>query len=151
MPLTITTESPLSVSSRALIDGSEQALRSVYSSDECFTFSADELDAPEITFLVANNGSDAVGCVALVNCGTYGEVKRLFVSPAARGTGTAKALMDALETCAARMGLPEILLETGDKLAAAVSLYSARGYVKREKFGPYEDHPASLFMAKRIA
>lgn len=151
MPLTITPESPLTESSRALIDGSEQALRSVYSSDECFTFSAEELDAPEITFLVAHNDSDAVGCVALVNCDTYGEVKRLFVSPAARGTGAAKALMDALETRAAQMGLREILLETGDKLAAAVSLYSARGYMRRGKFGAYEDHPASLFMGKRIA
>lgn len=150
MPLTIAAESPLTPDGRMLIDGSEQALRSVYTADECFTFTAEELDSPEITFLVARQDGTPLGCVALVNCGDYGEVKRLFVTPQARGTGAARALMAALETHAADMHLPEVLLETGDKLKAAVGLYTSLGYAVRGRFGDYQDHPASLFMGKRL-
>lgn len=150
MSLTITAESPLTPDAHRLIEGSEQALRAVYSEDECFTFTAQELDSPDITFLVARINGAAQGCVALVNCGQYGEVKRLFVLPVARGTGAARALMAALETRALAMGLSEVRLETGDKLAAAVALYQALGYAKRGPFGAYEAHPASLFMGKTL-
>lgn len=150
MPLTIAIESPLSTDAHTLIDGSEAALRAVYSADECFTFTAAELDSPQISFFVARQDGAAIGCVALVVCGTYGEVKRLFVTPQARGTGAARALMDALERHAATLNLPEILLETGDKLAAAVRLYSNLGYREQGPFGAYETHPASLFMGKQL-
>lgn len=151
MPLTIALESPLTPDGRALIDGSELALREVYKPSECFSFTAEELDKPQITFLVARDGRDAVGCVALVNCGTYAEVKRLFVVPEARGTGAARALMAELEQQASAMGLNCVLLETGEKLSAAVALYTALGYAPRGKFGEYPDHPASMFMGKPLA
>ncbi|MBA84833.1 GNAT family N-acetyltransferase [Thalassobius sp. S69A] len=151
MTLSISVESPLTPDGLALVDGSEQALRAVYSADECFTFSARELDRPEIIFLVARRNAAAVGCVALVDCGTYGEVKRLFVTPAARGTGAARALMAQLETTSRAQGHTRVMLETGDKLAAAVALYRDLGYAKRGPFGSYADHPASLFMSKPLS
>lgn len=150
MPLTVTVESPLSTNALALMDGSEQALRAVYSADECFTFSAKELDQPGITFLVARKNNAAVGCVALVDCNTYGEVKRLFVTPSARGTGAARALMAQLEATSRTLGHTHVMLETGDKLQGAVALYTDLGYVKRGPFGDYKDHPASLFMSKTL-
>lgn len=150
MPLTIAIESPLSADANRLIDGSEAALRAVYSVDECFTFTAAELDSPQISFFVARQDGVAIGCVALVDCGSYGEVKRLFVTPHARGTGAARALMDTLEQHAAAHNLSHILLETGDKLAEAVRLYARLGYVERGPFGAYQLHPASLFMGKQL-
>ncbi|SLN29867.1 putative N-acetyltransferase YsnE [Pseudoruegeria aquimaris] len=151
MALTIAAESPLTEEAAALIEGSEAALREVYSAEECFTFTAAELAAPGITFLVARTGDGTpAGCVALCDCGTYGEVKRLFVTPEGRGRGTARALMADLEARAAAAGLASVRLETGDKLAAAVALYTDLGYHVRGPFGAYEDHPASLFMEKPL-
>ena len=43
-----------------------------------------------------------------------------------------------------------MLATTGDGLLAAVALYEKLGYRVCGKFGPYEDHPASLFMEKNI-
>lgn len=151
MPLTITPEYPLTPEGRALIDGSELALREVYDASECFSFTAEELDQPNILFLVARLDRVAVGCVALVDCGSYAEVKRLFVTPAMRGTGAARALMADLEKRAKSRHMSAVRLETGEKLTAAVALYRALGYVTRGPFGDYPDHPASLFMEKRLA
>ena len=148
--ITIASESPLTPDARQLIAGSEAALREVYTAEECFTFTADELDRPEVAFLVARREGQPVGCVALVHCDGYAEVKRLYVTDTVRGLGVAKALMDALESRAAAAGLTLLRLETGPRLAAAVALYAARGYAECPRFGDYEDHPASLFMEKRL-
>lgn len=149
--LTLTVESPLSAEADVLIAGSEAALREVYSEDECFTFTAAELDKPNVDFIVARHGARPVGCVALVRYADYAEVKRLYVDGSARGLGVAKALMDHLEAGAVAAGITDLRLETGPKLAAAVALYKARGYVECGQFGDYEDHPASLFMAKDLS
>ncbi len=148
--LSISSESPLTEDSRRLIEGSEAALREVYSGDECFTFTAEELDRPEVDFLVTRKDNVAVGCVAMVRYSDYAEVKRLYVPHSARGLGVGKALMDHLENKAKTAGVRLVRLETGPKLAAAMALYAARGYVECDRFGDYEDHPASLFMEKRL-
>lgn len=143
-------ECPDTPDGHTLINGSEAALREVYTPDECFTFTAKELLDDNVSFFVARRNGDAVGCVALVNDGGYGEVKRLFVPPSSRGMGLAKTLMDHLELAAKTSGLREVKLETGDKLVAAVVLYKKLGYSVCEKFGDYDDHPASLFMTKTL-
>lgn len=150
MTITVAIESPISDEARVLIDGSEAALREYYKPDECFSFSAEELIADNIHFYVARDNDGAKGCVALVNEGDYGEVKRLYVPKAGRGMGLGKLLMDHLETEAKKMGLPKIMLETGSELKAAVGIYQARGYIVRPRFGDYQDHPASLFMEKTL-
>ena len=150
MPLTIATESPTSEDGRALIEGSEAAIRSVLSEDECFTFTALELVQPHITFFVARNGRKAVGCVALCQYATYAEVKRLFVTPAARGTGAARALMAHLEAAAKDANQSTIRLETAKVLSAGVALYTALGYTERGPFGDYKDISASHFLEKTL-
>lgn len=147
----IAVESPLTQDAADLIEGSEAALREVYTPDECFTFTASELDSEDIIFLVArDDAGTALGCVALCDYQTYGEVKRLFVPPQGRGQGTARALMDELEERARLLGHSDVKLETGEKLAAAVVLYTSLGYAKCDPFGEYEEHPASLFMTKAL-
>ncbi len=150
MTLIIAAEDPLAPDSLALLDGSEAALRAVYSADECFTFSARELARPGITFFVARRSDAALGCVALCDCRDYAEVKRLFVRPEARGTGAGRALMAHLEAAARAAGHRIVRLETGPRLAAGVALYRALGYTERGPFGDYADHPASLFMEKAL-
>lgn len=149
--ISISIESPLTDDADWLISGSEAALRAVYTEDECFTFTASELDANNIDFFVARAGGKPVGCVALVRLDKYAEVKRLYVPEASRGLGLAVKLMAALETHVLASGIKMVRLETGDKLSAAVSLYKRLGYNVCSRFGEYEDHPASLFMEKELA
>jgi putative acetyltransferase len=148
--ITVTQESPVTEDGHKLINGSEAALRAVYTADECFTFTADELLDDKVAFFVARKNGTAMGCVALVNEAAYGEIKRLYVPDHARGLGIAKILMAHLEGRAKAQGLPLMRLETGDKLAAAVALYKSLGYSICGKFGPYEDDPVSLFMEKAL-
>ncbi len=148
--LTIAAEGPTTEQGRLLIEGSEAALREHYPPEACFSFSPEELDNAQSIFLVARDDGEPVGCVALVNCGSYGEIKRLYVRSAGRGRGVAAALMDRLESDARGLGLDVVRLETGPLLAAAVRLYEGRGYVRCGRFGDYQEHPASLFMEKRL-
>ena len=150
MSISVALESPITPAGRDLIAGSEDALRAVYSEDECFSFTAEELLGDTISFYVARKEGQPVGCVALVDYKTYGEIKRLYVPHTARGLGLAKTLMAHLENEAKAKGHSSVKLETGEKLAAAVSLYKALGYSVCGKFGEYEDHPASLFMEKAL-
>ena len=148
--ITIAQESPLTEDGRTLLAGSDAALRAVYSAEECFTLDPEELVDDTITFLVAREEGTALGCVALVDCGTYGEVKRLFVTPQARGKSLSRLLMADLEARAKALGHGAVNLETGDKLEAAVALYKKLGYRVCGPFGDYPDHPASLFMTKDL-
>lgn len=150
MPLTIAPESPLTPEGRALIDGSQAALLEVFSPDEIFSFSPEELATPDVAFLVARDGGEPLACVAMVDCGDYAEVKRLYVPPAGRGRGLARGLMAALEDRARAAGKRFVRLETGDALMAAVALYRTLGYRLRGPFGDYPEHPASLFMEKAL-
>ena len=151
MTLAITIESPCTPDGRALIAGSDAALLDVFLPDEIFTMEPEELAVPEARFFVARDAAGGLlGCVAMVDCGSYGEVKRLFVPAAGRGQGVARALMAALEAHARTAGLPIMRLETGPVLTAAIRLYDSLGYQRRGPFGDYADHPASLFMEKAL-
>ncbi|MBN2907119.1 MAG: GNAT family N-acetyltransferase [Rhodobacteraceae bacterium] len=150
MAVTIRTENPLSPEGRALIEASEAALRAVFPPEECFSFSAEELAGKGTQFMVARQDGVPVGCVALVDQGGYGEVKRLFVHRDARGTGIGRALMDELEQAARDIGLGCLCLETGAALSEAVSLYRAMGYHERAAFGGYPDIPSNMFLQKRV-
>ena len=148
--LTIAIESPLSPDGLALLAGSDAALAELFAPDENFTLDPAQLAVPEVCFFVAQSAGAPMGCVALLRCADFGEVKRLFVAPAGRGLGVARALMAALETAAMAQGLVQVLLETSDRLVPAVTLYTSLGYRVRGRFGDYEDHPASLFMGKAV-
>jgi putative acetyltransferase len=148
--LRIACESPLTDDARLLIEASQAALLDVYPPEEVFSLSPEELAAPNCQFLVARIEGKAVGCVALVDMVLYGEVKRLFLAPHARGRGVARALMRALEDVAAQSGVPVLKLETGFELASAVALYRALGYVACAPFGGIPDLGSNLFLEKAL-
>src|SRR5436190_2653383 len=80
-------------------------------------------------FLVARNADGtAVGCGGLRLLGPgSGEIKRMYVEPAARGTGVATALLRALEDHARDLGLTRLLLETGIEQPDAMRFYQREG------------------------
>lgn len=134
----------------ALLQASHALMRSLFASDENHFLSIDELCAPEIRFFVAREGDKTLGCAALANKGSYGEVKSMFVDGAARGKGIAHKLMHRIEAEARAQGLTTLKLETGDKLEQAHSLYRAHGFVECPPFGDYEANDSSIFMTRDI-
>ncbi|RVV97807.1 GNAT family N-acetyltransferase [Mesobaculum littorinae] len=133
-----------------LVAASQSALLEFFPADEIFSTTAAELDHPGATLLAAFRGEQALGCVALVAMEGYGEVKRLYVDPAARGLGVGRLLMQALEAEARRRGLPMVKIESGEPLVAAMRLYRAMGYTDAAPFGGYPDIPSNAFLEKRI-
>lgn len=104
---------------------------------------ADSLRAPNGTFLLALSDGLPIGCVAVKRQAEgLGEVKRMWVAPAARGLGLAKQLMSAIETHAQRLGLTTLQLDTNGKLTAALHLYRQDGWVEIERYNdnPYAEH-----------
>lgn len=150
MNLSITKDDPLSADGRMLIDESEKFIRGVFPPEECFTYSPQELSNPQTWFYIARLQNKPVGCVALVLCKGYAEIKRLFVSDAGRGSGIGRKLMHKLETDASLFGISLLRLETGDALKAAVGLYRSLGYNICDTYGDYGNAPNSLFLEKRL-
>lgn len=149
-PASVRAADPRSPEGRALLGASQALLASLYPPEDNFFLSVDELAAPHVDFWVAEAEGRALGCVALARLGGYGEVKSLFVDPAARGRGLGEALMRALEARAREAGLPLLRLETGDTLDAAQRLYARGGFVPCGPFGDYREGPHSVFMEKRL-
>ena len=111
----------------------------------------DALAAPNVRFFVARREGRALGCGALrIDAAGYGELKRMFVSPEARGYRLGRLLLDRIEEEARREGLPCLRLETGIHQPEALGLYRAAGYVEREAFGEYRPDPLSVFMEKSL-
>lgn len=102
------------------------------------------------TVLVHVDG-EVAGCGALrdgsVNGTGTAELKRLFVRPAFRGRGLAGVVVGELERVARETGVQRIILETGDRLTAAIALYASRGYDRIPNFGPYAEDPTSFCFA----
>jgi GNAT superfamily N-acetyltransferase len=78
------------------------------------------------------------------------EVKRMYVAPAARGLGLARAMLAHLETTAHAAGAAATVLETGLAQPEAIALYESSGYTPIAKFGFYAHAPQSRCYAKRL-
>lgn len=150
--LTISLESPRQPEIVALIRSLDQFNDSLYPPEASYLLGLDELDVPEIRFLVARVSGHAVGCGALwVHAGDYGEIKRMYASPAVRGQGIGYRLLAEIEQLARAEGLSVLRLETGNRSDEALRLYRRAGFVPRGPFGDYADHEACVFMEKRLA
>jgi GNAT superfamily N-acetyltransferase len=82
--------------------------------------------------------------------GSAVEIKRMFVRPAFRGRGLARAILGRLEQTSAQNGAQWAVLETGSLQPEAVALYESAGYVTVEPFGHYADAALSLHLGKQL-
>jgi GNAT superfamily N-acetyltransferase len=78
------------------------------------------------------------------------EIKRMYVTPEARGRGLARLVLAALEDDARAAGRTRMVLETGTKQPEAISLYSSSGYELCAKVGHYRFHELSRCYAKPL-
>lgn len=100
-------------------------------------------------FVVARRGGEAIGCGGLRQLDAHeGEVKRMYVAPAARGTGVSTAILTALEGEARRRGWRRLLLETGIAQADAMRFYEREGYAPIPNYGHYAQSEISRCYAK---
>jgi GNAT superfamily N-acetyltransferase len=78
------------------------------------------------------------------------EIKRMYVRPAYRGRGIARAVLADLETAAGRAGRRRMVLETGVRQPDAIGLYVAAGYVPMAPFGTYRDAEGGRYYSKSL-
>ncbi len=106
-----------------------------------------ELRAPSGVYLVGYDGDDAVAGGGLRGLDEgVAEIKRMYVRPAARSRGVARALLGALEDAAASLGYGATLLDTGPKQVHAGRLYRSAGYVE---VPPYNENPFACFWGEK--
>ena len=106
-----------------------------------------ELRAPYGTYLVGWEGQVAVagGGVRRTD-DDVGEIKRMFVRPAARSRGIAAELLTALEGAARSLGYRRVRLDTGPKQDHAERLYRRAGFAA---IAPYNDNPFASFWGEK--
>lgn len=78
------------------------------------------------------------------------DLKKVYVRAAGRRTGAARALVQACEDAARERGLPLMLLETGIRQPAAITLYRSMGYRPVQPFAPYGKSEFGLFFGRRL-
>jgi putative acetyltransferase len=142
----------------ALIAELDAYLNTLYEPEDVYIVDLDGLRLPSVTFLGAWDGDTLVGCGAVrlmpaeaaTDGRPYGEIKRMFVSPARRGARIGERMLEALERGLRERGIDRALLETGPPQVAAIKLYARCGYVQRGAYSDYPDNAnASVFMEKR--
>lgn len=120
--------------------------------DLCFQGFAEELATlpgayapPRGMLMLAGPPDAALGCIALRPLaeagsapGATAEVKRLYVRPAARGTGLGRRLVQTVIDGARAIGYRELKLDTLDRMADARALYANLGF---RECAPYYHNP----------
>ncbi len=99
--------------------------------------------------LLARDGDRVIGCVALEPTGGgVFELSKMAVSPAERGRGIGRLLLQAAVDRARGLGASSLFLGSNRRLAAAVRLYESAGFrhVPRERVGPLPYARANVFM-----
>lgn len=149
--LQIAFESPNQPEIIALIADLDAYQLTLYPPESVYALDLPSLMQPEVKFAVARDAADAiVGCAAVVLSSEYGEIKRMYVKPEARGLGAAKRLMAELELASRAAGCSSMVLETGPSQPEAIALYARHGFEQCGPYGDYRDDPLSVFMRKAL-
>lgn len=122
------------------------------------------IDGDEAPFFAQYNKIDSIKHVVVlydgaqaVSCGAFkeyapgvAEIKRMFTREANRGKGFAAIVLEELEQWAAENGYAEAILETGNKMTAAIALYGKSGYQISPNYGQYIGVESSVCMKKML-
>lgn len=111
-----------------------------------FWENADDYLPPKGCLVVARSATgEIVGCGMMKRLGPdTGELKRVFVTEKARGTGTGRALIEARETAARKMGLKRLIADTLTPNVEMRDLYPKLGFVELDtpiETTTYKDQP----------
>jgi putative acetyltransferase len=117
--------------------------------ESCHALALDGLRAPDMRVwsLSLDGAPVALGGLRAL-AARHGEVKSMFVDPAARGRGLGAAMLAHVLAQARAAGMERVSLETGvtPYFARATALYRAFGFGDCPPFGDYVTDPNSLFL-----
>ena len=107
----------------------------------------DDFRPPGGVCLVGRIGDEpvCVGAVKRLDDG-LAEIKRMYVAPAGRSRGVARALLVALEDAARDLGYDRVRLDTGPRQPHARALYLSAGY---REIPDYNGNPAAAFWGEK--
>lgn len=150
----IKAETPLQDDVRAMIEELNTVLIPLTPQEFQFKMTAEQIAESATTLFVARDGEGkALGMGALkVHDEEFGEVKRMYTRPSARGTGVGWQLLQQIEALAREKGLKELKLETGEATGfeEAWKVYERSGYSVCGAFLDYPDSGWSRFYMKKI-
>ena len=123
-----------------------------------------ERDGADSTFYAQFNKLDLIRHVVMAyagdepaGCGAFKEyapdlveIKRMFVQPAQRQRGVARAALAELERWANELGYAGCVLETGRRQPEAIALYQRCGYALTPNYGQYVGVNNSVCMRKEL-
>ena len=126
-------------------------LRAIYGAIQDTYEPHNELRDDPAVVAVLDPGEEPIGCgcIRQLDPATV-ELKRMFVTPARRGTGVGRAILAELETWARELGHRAIVLETGTRQLDAIALYERSGYGRIAAYGPYAGLEYSVCMRKSL-
>jgi len=152
MSFTIAPESPLTDEVRALVEALNAYTYQLTPAEFRHHMSVEQMAAPDtIVFIARDEIGAAIGMGALRRHERAGEVKRMFVSPSARGAGLGGAILDAIEARARAEGFPKLVLETGSNFDAAKRVYERAGFVACDAVLDYPPSAWNAFYEKTLA
>ncbi len=122
---------------RSLLLELDRSLAGSYSDDQQHALSFEELFRPDVGVFLARLNGVAVACGGVAFLDGYGELKRMYCRPSARGQGVAQALLSDIEAAARQAKRVLLRLETGVFQHAAIKFYERSGFSPRGPFGPY--------------
>jgi putative acetyltransferase len=147
--VSIAVENPDRPDIRALLAEADAFYASLYPPERNYLLDVASLQRPGVGFYVARTLGRAAGYGAIVrHDGEWGEIKRMYVAPSARGRGLGRRILDTLEQHARDLGLRVIRLETGIHQPEAIGLYRSAGFADIAAFGAYVPDPISIFLEK---
>ena len=106
---------------------------------------------PDGVFVLVRDGERPVACGGLARFDeSRAELKRMYVVPEARGRGLGRRVLAELEEHARALGYTGLVLETGDKSAAALAIYASSGFERIACWPPYDSRELSLCFEKKL-
>lgn len=101
--------------------------------------------------VLALNKDKAIGCGAISEYSSNDmEIKRMFVSPKARGQKVGQYILSELESWSKELGYSRCLLFMGSNQPEASKLYKRNNYNSIKKYGKLKEIPDSICLSKDL-
>jgi DNA-binding MarR family transcriptional regulator/GNAT superfamily N-acetyltransferase len=128
---------------RAYVEELNQRWEAGFDPSAGVTAEPHELTPPAGCFLIAYLHGEPVGCGGVKHLpGGPSDIKRMWISPSARGLGLGRRLLEELEQRVRDSGATVARLETNRVLVEAIALYRSAGYREVPAFNdePFAHH-----------
>jgi len=133
----------------ALLEGHLDQMRQISPPESVHALDIPALRGPDVSFWVARDGAEVVGCVALKRLDAeHAELKSMRTLPSRVRRGIASRMLAYVLRHARAAGYRWVSLETGseDFFAPARTLYARAGFQPTAPFADYTDDPNSVYL-----